>query len=298
MKLQLIICAFLAGFIFTGCEKNDGMVPKEYAIERVPTPLINKNGGSAAIDMTNLGGFQGKFDVALFYPGDIPPSKFDVVVRKNNSNSTVKVFQAGLTSFPSTLTISAAQISTLFGAISLGDNYDVSVDVYAQSGKKYSAFPLNGQTAYAPGIGGQPGANTSIRYSAICQFNSADFQGNFVVVEDEFADTSPGDIIVVTRIDDTHFSYIYPSGVNPKPIVVTVNPLTNDISVALQTFGTEYTWQSTYKFPTIQSKADPRNVVAPCAKEWGFAAEYGLTFNGTSGLVFSGGPFYFKLRKQ
>src|SRR5690349_20327391 len=100
MKKNILYCLLLSVILFAGCKKDDGGVPKEIALERVPIPKVVKNGGSVSIDLTNLAGFQGIFNVGLYFPDDIPPAKFDVVVRKNNNNANVKLFQANVTTFP------------------------------------------------------------------------------------------------------------------------------------------------------------------------------------------------------
>lgn len=286
-----IIYFLLATTVFVGCKKDDGSVPESVMLERVPVPRVVKNGGNAAIDMTNLAGFQGIFNVGLLFPTDAPPAKFDVVVRKNNNNGDIKILQAGLTTFPTTFNITAAQIAALFGApIALGDNYDFGVDVYTTSGKKYEAFPVVG-IGYAAGVAGQPGASVSVRYSAICQYDPNIYQGNFVVIEDEFQDLLPGDIVVLTKIDNTHFSYIYPSGINPTPIIVTVDPLDNSLKILKQQFGTAFTWQPAYTFPNAATVTNQLNVVAPCAQEWGAVINYTVTQG-------SFGNFYLKMKKQ
>ena len=63
MMKKSLLYILLATVIFAGCDKKDGPVPDEFKLERVPQPQIVKNGGSAAIDVTNLASFQGKFDV-------------------------------------------------------------------------------------------------------------------------------------------------------------------------------------------------------------------------------------------
>ncbi|MBK5269698.1 MAG: hypothetical protein JJE22_01665 [Bacteroidia bacterium] len=259
----------LASLFFVGCKKNDGPIPNDVALERVPTPLVKKSGGSQAIDMTNLGAFQGKFDVGLYFASDIPPTKFDVVVRKNNDNGNIKVLQADVATFPTSFTITAAQLAALFGSpLALGDNYDISVDVYAQSGKKYEAFPAVG-VGYGSGVAGQPGASTSVRYSAICQYNDAIYNGSFEILVDEWADYAPGDVVQVTRIDATHFSFMYPAN-GPLPIIVTVNPLTNATSVTKQVYSTlGYGAGWPYGPLFSESVASPNNVVAPCDKTFG-----------------------------
>lgn len=281
----------LTATLFAGCKKNDGAIPDDFTLERVFQPTIVKNGGSAAIDMTNLAGFQGKFDVSVYRSTDIPPAKYDVVIRKNNNNTDIKIIQAAVTTFPTSYTITPAQLATLFGApITLGDNYDIGVDIYTQSGTKYEAFPAVG-VSYGSGIANQPGASTSIRYSAICQYNSAIYEGNFVVIVDEFQDLAPGDVVVLTRIDDTHFSYIYPSGINPKPIIVTINPLTNGLTIAKQKFGTAFTWEPAYTNPNAETANSLLNVVSPCAQEWGALINYTVDQGNF-------GNFYLKMKKQ
>ena len=214
---------FLAFALFAGCTKKDGPLPVD--VERVPEPQLLRMAGARAIDATNLASFQGIFDVDLYFSSDVPPSKFDVVVRKNNDNSNVKVFKTDISTFPTTVTITESDFVALFGtATVLGDSYDISVDVYTQSGKKYEAFPVVG-AGYGSGIAQQPGASTSVNYKAICQYHDDVYQGNFVVLQDDWADFSPGEVVTITRIDASHFSFIDPYAVSPTPVIVTVDPL-------------------------------------------------------------------------
>lgn len=291
MKKNILIYSFFASVLLVGCKKNDGWVSKEIALERVPAPLIVKDAtGSASIDMTNLASFNGKVNISLYFPNDIPPSKFDIVIRKNNNNANIKMVQAGVSAFPATVTITAAQIAGLFGTpIVLGDSYDIGADVYSQSGKKYEAFPIVGLGYAAAFQPDHPGFSPSVRYTAICQYNDAVYQGNFVVVEDEFQDTAPGDVIVLTRIDATHFSYVYPSAVNPIPVVVTVNPLTNATSIAKQKIGSAFVYGFTN--PNAATVASQNNVVLPCDQSFSVLINYTVDQGNF-------GNFLFKLKKQ
>ena len=273
--MKLPIYYFLLAFtLLAGCSKNDSPVPKDIALDRVPEPQLTKTGGSQSIDVTNPSGFEAKFDVGVYYQSGIQPSKFDVVARKNGNDTTVKVFKTDISTFPTTLTLTVADLEALFGApVALGDNYDISVDVYTASGKKYLAFPLVG-AGYGSGISQQPGATTSIRYSAICQYHDEVYQGDFKILDDEWADYGAGDVVTVTRIDATHFSFKYgaPQGL---PIVVTVNPLTNEISVAKQVYGpVGYPPGWTYGPISAESVADQRNVVSPCDETFGIVLKH------------------------
>lgn len=166
MKKSLIV-SFILGILLIGCSKDDGPVPKAIGLERVPAPLLTRDPASSiSIDISNPAAFSGKFTVSLYFPTDIPPSKLDIVLRKNNDNANIKVFQAGVTTYPSSFTLTASQISTLFGApLAVNDNYDVGVDVYAISGKKYEAFPVTGLGYAAAFQPDHPGFNVVIRYS-------------------------------------------------------------------------------------------------------------------------------------
>ena len=166
MKKNLIV-SLIFGIFLSACSKDDGPVPKAIGLERVPAPLLTRDATSSiSIDITNPAAFNGKFTVSLYFPTDIPPSKLDIVLRKNNNNGNIKVFQAGVTTYPSSFTLTASQISTLFGApLAVNDNYDVGVDVYANTGKKYEAFPVTGLGYAAAFQPDHPGFNVVIRYS-------------------------------------------------------------------------------------------------------------------------------------
>lgn len=293
MKMKRHIYSLLLAFaVIAGCTKNDGPISNNVSLERVPQPQIVKSGGSQAIDMTNLAGFEGKFDiVGVYFSSDIPPVKYDVVIRKNNNNELIKLIKADVTTFPTSLTITANDLASLFGdPLVLGDRFDIGVDVYVQAGKKYEAFPVTG-VSYGSGIANQPGASTSINYTAICQYKPDVYQGNFVVLQDDFADLLPGDVVVLTKIDDTHFSYIYPSGFNPIPIIVTVDPGTNAVTISKQRFGDYFTWEPGYTNPNASAGGGSLDIVSPCDEEWGAEIQYTVdqgAFN----------KYYLHMRKQ
>lgn len=170
MKLkQINILSALALFFamaFVSCSKDDGAIPKRVGIEDVPTITTNIEAGSnTSITFTNQAAFQGKFNVSLYFPGAQSPSKIDVVVRKNGTATSVKVFKANVTTLPAAITVTAAEIATLFGtAIALNDTYDFAPDIYVGS-KKYEAFPITGNGSGA-GVINMPGFGQFVRYRA------------------------------------------------------------------------------------------------------------------------------------
>ena len=141
----LAAIAFGAVFTFTGCSKDDGAIPKRIGIEDIPVMTMNlepqKKDNIDTIRMATPAAFSGKFKVAMVFSTAVQPSKVDIVVRKNASASLVKLFKADVAAFPTSFTITAAEIATLFGApIALNDTYDFAPDIYVGT-KKYEAFP-------------------------------------------------------------------------------------------------------------------------------------------------------------
>ena len=229
---------FSVAALFTACKKDiNGKIPE---LTRFPVPLVVKVAGSQqVISALAPDAFSGKFSVGLYFPNDAPPKKFDVVVIKNNDKTNVKVLKTDVTTFPTELTVTGPQLATLFGApIVLGDKFDVGVDVTTYTGAKFEAFPVVGNS-YAAGVAAQPGASTFVRYEAVCQYDPLAYQGAFEVVTDEWGDYTAGTNVQLTMIDATHFSFKYLAA-DARPIVVTVNSITNAVTVAKQVYGTGY----------------------------------------------------------
>ena len=254
---------FSVAAVFTACRKEDN--PKIPQLTRFPLPQIVKVAGTdLVISALDPNSFTGKFTVGLYFEGDEPPSRFDVVVIKNDNKSIVKTIKSNVTTFPTEITITGAELATLFGApVVVGDKFDISVDVTTLDGKKYEAFPITGNS-YAAGVAAQPGASTFIRYEAVCQYDPNLYKGNFVVITDEWADYAPGTVVPLTMIDATHFSFKY-AAADAKPIVVTVNTITNAVTVAKQVYGSGYPPGWTFGDISAESVPSVQNFVAPCA---------------------------------
>jgi hypothetical protein len=283
-KISILLAASLGAFIaFTGCSKDDGSIPERVSINAVPTITNNIDPtGSQSINLVNKASFAGKFKVDLFFPGTPPPSKVDIVVRKWNggsaNNNNVKVYKTGITTFPTTFTVTAAEIETLFGTtILLGDNYDFASDIYVGD-RKFEAFPVVGAGTGA-GLNGQPYFAEFARFPALCAYDPNIFKGNFVVTADAWADFIPGDIVNFTMISSTQFSFIDPFVLNPIPVVVTVNPATNAASITKQKIGSSWTYDpdpTVYPNPWLSGAGS----VSPCGKTITLTMTYGFRFGG------------------
>jgi len=251
-------------FLLASCQKSDN--PKVPEITAVPFPLLVKD---AKTDLTitaqTPASFNAKFDVGLMFPGGEIPSKFDVVIRKNEVNTAVKTFKADVTTFPSTLGITGAELIALFGPIVLGDRFDVGVDITTKDGAKFLAFPTVG-VPYGTGVSAAAGASVVVRYEAICKYTAAEYAGNFEVVTDGWADFGVGTVIPVTVVSEGKLSFVSP--VSGKAIIVDVNTATNAVSVAKQEYGDykaagiDSTWP--YGMASVASVNSANNFVAPC----------------------------------
>ena len=259
---------------FAGCKKDDGGVRKSVVIKDVPVVSTKiESTGSQAIDLLNLAGFSGKFKVELYFPGATPPDKVDIVVRKNGSNANVKVIKKDVTTLPYSLTVTSADITALFGvAVALGDTYDFAPDLYVGV-NKYEAFPVTG-LGNGPGIIAYPLYSDFARFAAICAYDPAIYEGDFVVVSDAFGDFSPGEVVKFTKISNSSFSFINPYVTSPLPIIVNINTLNNQATITKQKVGNAFTWQLAYTNPNMAVSASSTSVVAPCSKTITLAIAY------------------------
>ena len=276
---------------FAGCKKDDGGVRKSVVIKDVPVVSTKiESTGSQAIDMLNLAGFSGKFKVDIYFPGAKPPDKVDIVVRKNGSNANVKVMKKDVTTLPYSLTVTTADIAALFGvAVALGDTYDFAPDLYVGV-NKYEAFPATG-LGNGPGIIAYPLYSDFARFAAICAYDPAIYEGDFLVVSDAFGDFTPGEVVKFTKISNNSFSFINPYVTSPLPVIVTINTLNNQATIAKQKVGNAFTWQLAYTNPNMAVSAGAASVVAPCSKTITLAIAYTVDQGGF-------GTFNLVLRKK
>ena len=258
---------------FAGCKKDDGGVRSSVVIKDVPVVSTKiESTGSQAIDLLNLAGFSGKFKVELYFPGATPPDKVDIVVRKNGSNANVKVMKKDVTTLPYSLTVTTADIAALFGvAVALGDTYDFAPDLYVGV-NKFEAFPVTG-LGNGPGIIAYPLYSDFARFAAICAYDPAIYEGDFVVVSDAFGDFTPGEIVKFTKISNSSFSFINPYVTSPLPIIVNINTLNNQATITKQKVGNAFVWAS-YTNPNMAVAASSTSVVAPCSKTITLAVAY------------------------
>lgn len=227
MKYIYYLYAVLTVFVISCSNDDNANLPDD--VRKVNIPLVTKSSNSQTnINFSEVASFKGDFMVDYYFKDGLKPEKADVVIMKNNDKSKVKIFQSGVTTFPSSFSINTSGIETLFGeSIKLGDSYQIGLDLY-QNNVKYEAFPTIGN-AYGTAFTNLPSSSLTIKYDAVCPFNIENFYGDFEVVSDDWQDYLVGDVIKVSKVSDKAVSFNYNCS-NPTPIVLNINTTTLAIS--------------------------------------------------------------------
>ena len=305
-KINILLAVSLGAIIaFPGCKKDDGALPNRVSVTAVPTITTNVDATASTIinvfSPATSATFSGKFKVDNYFPGATPPTKVDIMVRKNNfhpltnpnaltNNSNVKLYKAGVTALPTTFTITNADIATLFGSpISTYDNYDFAPDFYVGD-RKFEAFPATG-IGTGSGHNGQPLYSEFARYPSLCQ--DVNFhQGNFEVVSDAFPNGFvAGSIVVLTKASNTQFKFKAPFVTSAVDIVVNIAATTNRITTTKQKIGNAFTWDLTQTNPNVTVSSAVNNFLEPCGK----TIDLNITYS-TDQKLFPG-TYLLRLRK-
>lgn len=264
-KLFLIfLSAITITALLNSCRKSDN--PKLPDLTRVPTPALTLDAASDKfINPVSPATFKGKFVVDLLF-ADEAPQKYDVVVMKNGNPNDVKVIKADVTTFPTTIDVTGQQLIDLFGTtLKGGDKFDFGVNITNKQGQLILAFPLGGGTPYGAGVvtamaNVKPGAATSLQFLMPCPFVASAYAGDFIVTKDEWNDYKVGAVIPVKVVNATQLSFEY--AVDPgtaKPILLTINPADNSITVTKQVYGNYGS-----DIISAESVAGPLSAVNPC----------------------------------
>ena len=238
MKYSLIYSFFLGALLISGCRKEDN--PKVPDFQKVPVPQITLAEGSGEkIPVSDPSTYSATVVVDNYFKYGEMPKQLDLLVIKNGEFGNPKTLQAGITTFPTNVTVTGTQLVELFGTIAENDEFTIGADITTLSGIKYSAFPTDGGISYAPGIFNMPGSSPELILvgANICFFDPATFGGgDYEVVLDEWNDYAAGSSIPVTKIDDTHYSFVYAAD-NANPIIMAINPDDNSITVDPVMYG-------------------------------------------------------------
>jgi hypothetical protein len=133
------------------------------------------------------------------------------------------------------------QLNANAGNFAPGSIFTCYVEVVTTSGKKFTAnnsnFTSSGANFYYPVF--------SFRGSVVCPYNPAVMAGDYVVVTDDWADWSPGDVLpnIVSATTATSLSLlnVFPNpafgGNSPKPILVNITVASGVATVTNQEYG-------------------------------------------------------------
>jgi hypothetical protein len=96
-----------------------------------------------------------------------------------------------------------------------------------------------------------------------CALDMSVFNGDFEVLRDDWQDYLPGDVVQLTSSGNT-ITFYYPTDIDPKPLLIEVDPTTFATSVAPTDFG-GYTIYGPEIY-SAKSVAGPNSRVTPCEK--------------------------------
>lgn len=95
-----------------------------------------------------------------------------------------------------------------------------------------------------------------------CPLDMSVFSGDFEVLQDDWVDYFPGDVVPLTVSGNT-ISFDYPTGYDHKPLLIKVNPATFTTSVEPTAFGA---YSAGGRIYSAKSVAGTSSVVIPCDK--------------------------------
>lgn len=177
--------------------------------------------------------YSGKFVVDTYYK-DLPTDA-KVVIAMNGNYTTPKTFKTGVTTFPTSYTITTAELKTLFGltAIIIGDYFEIGLDMQMKDGKWYPAFNPKG-VAYGSGPSNLPGSSPTIKLPAVCALNLDTFAGTATISDDYWY----GGVYTTTieKVDATHLKFKNFAELGGD-FTMTIDPSTRLINVPKQVYA-------------------------------------------------------------
>jgi hypothetical protein len=203
--------------------------------------LVKTN--NVIIDYSNLSTSKVSITVKEF---GSPIDKIKVYVTKGATSlnrANWKLTKEFTYSGETTLDVTAGEIAKALGippsGLETGATYTLYNQVITKDGRSFDIVNTYGEVA------GNSNYNMVFTWAAvvICPYISTGFAGDFEVIEDGWADFSPGDVLKVTFGADASkqlkiTSYPNPAfGINRKDIVIDIAPATGIATVASQVYG-------------------------------------------------------------
>ncbi|WP_143885664.1 hypothetical protein [Chryseobacterium binzhouense] len=259
MKYFKIISIFILTILFSACSEDDNHLSTDLADTGIYLKTISNNSTQFTPDTFSTS----RIDLILELGGNSAEQRLSVVNMYITYKDSENVFTGGeklarsysignfVKDSSSGLLRKKFQLSMfdIFAALDITDNtiYDqadiitVRFEAVAKDGKKFTNTNLGQEmtTAYynSPFI---------YTFSVFCPFNSADFNGNFEVIEDTWQDYANGDLVPVT-LSTTPNQLIVKATNNPylvnntsAEMTVTFDPATGTITSVVSNEDFDY----------------------------------------------------------
>ena len=202
IKLTVLMAITLQMVFFSGCKKEYGpdKIPNFPVMDGAPVPKFALDpAGDLVIQQPEE--FKSKFTLDLYFPDDLKtaPQSADISVVMNNNYKDIRKFKTGITTFPVTIEITAAELATLFN-IDLADivpgyKFELRADFTMKDGTVIPGFvtlpdkknPVKSSSpnTASSDVNNWSGSKTNIVYNAVCPLEIEDFVGA-AAIEDPF----------------------------------------------------------------------------------------------------------------
>ena len=293
-KMKLILASLFLVVFVSSCSKDGGDSVIEAANGGAPD--IQKV--ATADQSINLAALNNGGDIDLSFTVDIARgdvASMDIVgIYKQGTTVQKAVLRAGVTTFPSTVSITKADLFDAFDAIATSsditvfDKLIISADVTLKNGSVYELFTADGTPRFGADIANSQQFSVSQTYIISCPLDDAsNFNGDYKVVQDTWVDYMPGEIVpVVYNSEDGLLKFKIMSTNNPfinnpgtSYMLVTIDP--TDSSVTVQS-NEDFDYGGGFVVPVTGTGA-----VGSCTGDISLTLDYGPY-----------GPYYFDLVKN
>lgn len=293
-KMKLILASLFTVMFITSCTKDGG----DSAIDTQNGGLPNIAKVANSDQSINLAALNDGGDINLSFTVDIARgdvASMDIVgIYKQGSTSVQKAtLRTGITSFPSTVNLTKADLFNAFDAIttaadiSVTDKLIISADVTLKNGMVYQVFANDGTPRYGADIANSQQFSVSQTYIISCPLDDASqFNGSYTIAQDTWVDYAVGDIVPVLydssdgllkfRILSTNNPYLV--NANTSYMLVTIDP--TDSSVTVQS-------NEDFDYGNFTAAVAGTGAVGSCTGDISLT----LTFDGD-------GPYYLDLVKN
>ena len=236
-RLLSYILAFAVLITIGSCKK--GEVVSDYKALGTGSYLTLVKNNNLIIDYANLS--TTKISITVNEYGS-PADKIKIYVTKGSTTldrSKWKLIKEVPYSGETLLEVKATEIATALGippsGLETGATYTLYNQVITKDGRSFDVANTFADFA------GNSNYNMALVWAAVvvCPYNATGFAGNFEVVEDGWADYSPGDVVQVVAgpgANELTFPAIYLTS-PARPVVIKIDPTTGAATMASQDYG-------------------------------------------------------------